>query len=463
MKALGSAFLAASLAASDVAHAQLSLNRAGSGARAAGMGNAFIAISDDGTAVSWNPAGLSQLRRPEFSLVHAASRRNQFLEGYRTLDRSNAFTTMKSTSFASNIEFASAAVPFTVKHRPMTVQLGWRRLYQFSGGARGDTRRVPIGANPRPEATIRFDNTSEGSVNIVSVAGAARLTSRLSLGVSADFYRGAWEDRINVSEEPGVAEATDFITSQSTNNIGDQTVSVGLLLAYPSVKVGVVYHRALASGYRVTESIRSSLSPSSNTALTDADGVRLHFPRSVGFGVAWIPRPLLRLALDLTYDEWKKFMVETSPGILVSGFDQLPPELTASRNTVTLNAGLERLFQVEGQFVPLRLGFSHEPQGARDPVVLQNADQTVLAAGTGINSNSLKFDVAIEYRWGSFHNTQSISTVYLAGRAEIHGLPLPPEAQGTFRIQEWRLKVSLIYRLADTEKIRDVVRKAIGS
>lgn len=62
----------------------------------------------------------------------------------------------------------------------------------------------------------------------------------------------------------------------------------------------------------------------------------------------------------------------------------------------------------------------------------------------------------------SYHNTQSISTVYLAGRAEVHGLPLSPEAHGTSRIQEWRLKVSLIYRLADAEKIRDVVRKAIG-
>ena len=33
------------------------------------MGNAFIAVSDDGTAASWNPAGLSQLRRPELSVV----------------------------------------------------------------------------------------------------------------------------------------------------------------------------------------------------------------------------------------------------------------------------------------------------------------------------------------------------------------------------------------------------------
>ncbi len=375
MRALGMATVVASLIVPSTAHAQLSLNRAGSGARAAGMGNAFIAISDDGTAASWNPAGLAQLRRPEFSLVHADSRRSEFLEGYRTLDRLAAFTTIKTTSSVDNIEFASAALPFTVKRRPMTLQLGWRRLYQFSGGVRGETRRIPLSGNGRPEASIRFDNTSDGSVNIWTLAGAARLTSRLSLGLSADFYRGAWEDRGNVSEEPGVDSTTDFLSTRVSNRIGDHTVSVGLLLAYPSVKVGVVYHHALETGYEVSQSIRSNLTPSSNTTLTDADGIRLHFPRSVGFGVAWIPRPLLRLALDLTYDEWKKFMVETGPGLLVSGFDELPPELTASRNTVTLNAGLERLFPVQGQFVPLRLGFSREPQGARDPILRENSDQ----------------------------------------------------------------------------------------
>lgn len=462
MTALGTALVVASLALTAEARAQLSLNRAGSGARAAGMGNAFIAISDDGTAASWNPAGLSQLRRPEFSLVHADSRRTEFLEGYRTLDRLSAFTTLETTNTADNIEFASAALPFTVKRRPVTLQLGWRRLYQFSSRMQGETRRVPIGPNARPLGSIRFDNASDGSVNIWTLAGAARLTSRLSLGVSADFYRGAWGDRFNVSEEPGVDSTTDFLSAKTRNSISDHTATVGLLLVYPSVKLGVVYHQALASPLATSEWARSNLAPSASTSLTDADGVQLHFPRSVGFGVAWIPRPLLRLALDLTYDEWKKFLVERGPGILVSGFDELPPELTATRNTVTINAGLERLFQVQGQFVPLRLGFSHEPQGARDPLVREDAAQTVLAAGTGINSNSLKFDVSLEYRWGSFHNTQNISPVYMVGRAEEHGLPLSPEAQGVFRITEWRLKVSMIFRLADAEKIRDVVKKAIG-
>jgi hypothetical protein len=462
MKALGAGFVL-SLALSSAAYAQVvSLNRAGSGARAAGMGNAFMAIADDGTAASWNPAGLAQLRQPEFSLVQAVARRHQFLEGFRTLDRSAAFTDLKTTTSAANIEFASAALPFTLGGRPVTVQLGWRRLYQFGDGIRGIVRRVPMSAGGRPEGSIRFDNVSDGSVNIWALAGAVRLTSRLSLGMSADFYRGEWEDRMSMSEDPGIRGPTDFISRRSTNEIGDHTVSVGLLLAYPSVKVGLVYHRPLRSGYDQTQFQRSSLTEAIDTTFNRSEGYQLRFPRSVGLGVAWVPRPLLRFAVDLTYDEWKKFLVRVPNG-LISGFDGLPPGLTSARNTITLNAGVERLFPVQGRYVPLRLGFSREPQGGRDPLLRVNANQTILAAGTGVNTNSLKFDVSVEYRWGGFNHTTDISPVYWSGRTTEFGLPAGPEAQGTTRIQEWRLKVSTIYRVADTERIREVVRKVIGS
>ncbi len=47
----------------------LDLNISGAGARAKGMGGAFIGVADDATAVSWNPAGLAQLDRPEASAV----------------------------------------------------------------------------------------------------------------------------------------------------------------------------------------------------------------------------------------------------------------------------------------------------------------------------------------------------------------------------------------------------------
>jgi len=44
-------------------------NLTGAGARAAGFGGAFIGVADDATAISWNPAGLTQLIDPEASAV----------------------------------------------------------------------------------------------------------------------------------------------------------------------------------------------------------------------------------------------------------------------------------------------------------------------------------------------------------------------------------------------------------
>lgn len=40
------------------------------GARAYAMGNSFVALADDATAVFWNPAGLAQLNKIEFTLSH---------------------------------------------------------------------------------------------------------------------------------------------------------------------------------------------------------------------------------------------------------------------------------------------------------------------------------------------------------------------------------------------------------
>ena len=44
-------------------------NFIGAGARARGMGGAFIGVADDATATSWNPGGLAKLEKPEASLV----------------------------------------------------------------------------------------------------------------------------------------------------------------------------------------------------------------------------------------------------------------------------------------------------------------------------------------------------------------------------------------------------------
>ena len=57
-------------AADEGAHAAEFLSH-GVGARALGMGSAFVAIADDATATYWNPAGLTKVRKHSFSAMYS--------------------------------------------------------------------------------------------------------------------------------------------------------------------------------------------------------------------------------------------------------------------------------------------------------------------------------------------------------------------------------------------------------
>ena len=58
------------VAADEGAHAAEFLSH-GVGARALGMGSAFVAIADDATATYWNPAGLTKVKKHSFSAMYS--------------------------------------------------------------------------------------------------------------------------------------------------------------------------------------------------------------------------------------------------------------------------------------------------------------------------------------------------------------------------------------------------------
>ena len=86
----------------------------GAGARAIGTGGAFIAVADDATAVSFNPAGLAQLLRPEVSLVGQANGRDLALTGFQgqAPNQGTSFTDTWSKNTHARPTFASFAVPW---------------------------------------------------------------------------------------------------------------------------------------------------------------------------------------------------------------------------------------------------------------------------------------------------------------------------------------------------------------
>ena len=426
-----------------------SLNRTGSGARAAGMANAFVAVSDDGTAMSWNPAGLAQLRLPELSLVSSAVDRSFRQEGYVSPDGQFAYSPRRFGFTNASPEFASLAVPFSLGGKAVTLQFGWRRLYQLDARVDVEFQKEMARGAAGPVALIRQDLDSEGSVNILSLAGALRLTERLSLGGSVDFWRGDWTDGMITIEDPLEGPA-DFTSISISHRIRGHNLSGGLMLTYPRWKVGFVYHQPFRSDYRRRAALQSSLVPGFGQNGEDAG---FHFPRALGLGVAWRPAPRWTLAADVAHDQWSRFLVDGFPGQAapVNFFDEQTADRTSTRDTVSLNGGAERLFQGAGYSVPLRFGLAWEPQGYMDPRVRDPVSYVMLAAGSGYNTNSFKFDVAFQLRWARYGTAETVSV-----QSVVEGVP---DARGTISAREWRFKFSGIYRVTDTDKLRAIFRK----
>ena len=451
---VGGWIAAALLGGSASASAQGAVfNRTGSGARAAGMANAFIAVSDDGSAASWNPAGLGQLRKPELSVVSTTGGQSLRSQGFRTRDDLSAFTAAQSAYQNTYLDFASLAVPVTLGGKPVTFQGAWRRLYTLDYHEVVSLNREPLAPDAPPAARIDTNNDTVGSVDIVSIAGAVKLTPRLAFGASYNLWRGHWNEDDFASETPVAGPgAPVFLSVSQTNRVSGENFSLGLMLTYPRWSVGLLHQTALRSDFETQARVAASDAPPESSPKYEGT---LRFPRAFGLGGAWRPATRWTVALDLTWDNWKAAEIDIPVIGRVNLFDNLPADRTATRNTLSVNAGAEHIFAGEGFVVPLRFGAAWEPQGARSPYTLDAVNYTMLAAGTGYNTNRLKVDAAFQYRWGRFRDGANFGIPGI-------GSVVLPLAVGEREAREWRLKLSLILRMTDTDKLHRTIRRVFG-
>lgn len=94
----------------------------GVGARALGMGNAFVGLANDVSAFYWNPAGLTQLENPELFLMY-----------------SDNFESVMSTSTAS---FVYPAKSYTIAISAYWLQVAGIPLTDTTGGTVRDTGSI---------------------------------------------------------------------------------------------------------------------------------------------------------------------------------------------------------------------------------------------------------------------------------------------------------------------------------
>jgi len=165
----------------------------GSGARAFGMGGAFLARADDATAASWNPAGLSYLRRPEFTVVGA---RNSFVRQPTGV----GFTRLVKDSFAGNTpDFAAATYPIGIGPASGSVQLSFQRVFSFHGD-----RTI--------ERTDQLlSSMGSGGFDVLALGTGFRVVPSLRIGATVNrWVNGYRQDRNRLATRGTTDQNFDF-------------------------------------------------------------------------------------------------------------------------------------------------------------------------------------------------------------------------------------------------------------
>ncbi|MCK4817456.1 hypothetical protein KA005_16920, partial [bacterium] len=98
-------------------------NLTGAGARAAGFGGAFIGVADDATAISWNPAGLTQLIDIEASAVM------RYITGNYDFVRMGSGNSINMGHAVLN--FGSIVVPFNIGGLDIVVATATQQMLDF--------------------------------------------------------------------------------------------------------------------------------------------------------------------------------------------------------------------------------------------------------------------------------------------------------------------------------------------
>ncbi len=461
-----------------------SFNPLGAGARGLGMGGAFIAVADDGTAASFNPAGLAQLRRTEFAAV-----------GFTDLLDSTVrvpSTGAEDTSFESHVrhqrpDFFGLAIPFEVGHHSLTVQVSYQRAVDLFGQGRATVQDTIALAELDPDLKGNGDVIADivpnqsGAFQTVSLSAGYQLTSRLSIGTSLNYWIAGWRAqgensfRLRV-RPPGGARSVDvpLLTDDfhQDQKVRGFNASAGFLLKYPRLSLGGVVRLPFTGDYDLTENDSEVLfdqGKAQPARSIDFDvKTRLHWPLSAGLGAALRPVRGLTVAGDFTQSHWSRTSIDDVPaGALLTPqkldangnpedsftdrnfFDLLPSAQTATGDTSQWRAGGEYLLtSIPRVVVPLRGGIFRDRSPVSDLGTNEGRRIRGWTAGTGLNFAHVVLDVAFERR-------QSEGLVSLRLRA---GQPVNQTTAPRETVREDRIVASLVYRFADNDPLKRALR-----
>jgi len=377
-----------------------SANPVGSGARALGMGGAFISIADDATAASWNPGALIQLEKPELSIVL----------GHVSRIEDNSFGGAPEANGEESVDFSSlnylsAAYPFTVAGRNMIVSLNYQHLYDFNR----EWDFMLNSTDPIFTSPIDYHYDQDGGLYALGLAYCVQITPAFSLGMTVNYWGDAienkWEQsyhqtwQVNLGGIGGIMSAVkndEYEFSGWNANLGFLWRLTGKLTlggVFKTPFTADIDHKVSLENQSTFPTEPAYNSTTRTKATYDEE---LTLPMSYGIGISYRFNDAFTIAADLYRTQWEDYEYKDAQGRKSSPITGgAAGDVDA---TTWVRMGAEYAFIGPQYTVPVRAGLFYDPapqKGSPDDIY-------GVSLGSGIVLyEKFAFDIAYQYRFGS--------------------------------------------------------------
>lgn len=287
----------------------LQFNFSSPGARSLSLGGAFIGLADDATAAYTNPAGLTALSKPEFSIE---GRRFEYQSSFLSagsasglptgngVDSVNGPVFDESTAIVNDLSFASGVYPIG----RLVLAVYWHELANFRASAQTEGAFFD---DPDPNIldgrNRLFPTISSVRLRVRSVGGSAayRFGDTLSVGVGVsrfDYVQNTTLTRyfLNSKYAPAAYDAPGG-RETAVGDDSDVAVNVGLLWKPTrTFSIGAVFRQGPSFSAQAMDAL---LNPDGSVrqVLLSVAG-KFHVPDVYGVGIAFTPLNSLTITAD---------------------------------------------------------------------------------------------------------------------------------------------------------------------
>ncbi|WP_179953307.1 OmpP1/FadL family transporter [Desulfobotulus mexicanus] len=402
----------------------------GIGAKATAMGGAFSAYADDPFAVYYNPAGLTQIKRPTLAFGAHIIEPDLEAKGFHikgTKDPRFLDEQGNPKNFTVKDEFPTLVVPHLGFAMPITDRISMGVAAYAPWGLEvewpGDRDKNP---------GVHSSYHSYYKRLAVTPTIAYKLNDQLSLGFGisigqskaggkkipyyfsdenqpkASAYVNAVQNGINPTTGQALNPETDQAVIANAHALGRALEMHGHEMEL-EISDDLNYSFNLGAMYRATETITLGLTYRSETS-TDFEGdlkrngvkiakatMKYNHPQQVQAGIRYAPHDRFSIEFDLVWTEWSINKTQREDIFPINGSPSFPLEYERNwDNTRQIRFGAE---YVLSDMISLRGGYFYDPSPIPDDtldLMWPDGDKKTYSIGAGFNFGNFTLDTVLQ-------------------------------------------------------------------